>query len=195
MSNVAEKAFLAALSFLLILASCANENAGVKPEQELPFDRMTPAQHLQKAKDIVGSNGPSGLSNDQIQNATRHLSAIPDKAPEAVEALALQKQWVQAAQEEYLEKTRQSYTNTLETKLKEQGLDIVVTEVGDQLILADDLFKEEANRVQFLSTIRKIRDTQGLCQMGFRRVALGGNGVLADSHIYSLECRSPGSHK
>jgi hypothetical protein len=160
------------------------------PEPEVPFDQMTPAQHLAKAKSIMQVEDPSKLSRDQLDEATRHFSAIPDTAPEAAEAMAFQKQSLEAAKEKYLEKVRQKYTNDLEASLREQGLEIVVTELGDQLILANDLFKDEANRVQFLATIRNMRGLQGLCDAGFRRVAIGGSGVFAETHIYSLGCRS-----
>lgn len=159
------------------------------PEPEVPFDRMTRAQHLAKAKSIMQVEDPLKLSKDQRDEATRHFSAIPDTAPEAAEAMAFQKQSLEAAKEKYLEKVRRKYTNDLEASLREQGFDIVVTELGDQLILANDLFKDEANRVQFLATIRKLRDSQGLCDAGFRRVAIGGSGVFAGTHIYSLGCR------
>jgi hypothetical protein len=162
-----------------------------KPEPEVPFDRMTPAQHLAKGKSIMQVEDPLKLSKDQLDEATRHFSAIPDTAPEAAEAMAFQKQSLEAAKEKYLEKVRRKYTNDLEASLREQGFDIVVTELGDQLILANDLFKDEANRVQFLATIRKIRDSQGLCDAGFRRVAIGGSGVFAGTHIYSLGCKPP----
>jgi len=161
-----------------------------RPEPEVPFDHMTPSQHLAKAKSIMQVEDPTKLSKDQLDEATRHFSAIPGTAPEAAEAVAFQKQSLEAAQEKYLEKVRQKYTNDLEASLREQGFDIVVTELGDQLILANDLFKDEVNRVQFLATIRKSKDSQGLCDAGFRRVAIGSSGVFAGTHIYSLGCRS-----
>ena len=167
----------------------AKEAVKTESQPEIPFDRMTPSQHLEKAKAVMTTDDPLKLSPDQIKEATRHLSAIPDKAPEAAETLTLQKQWVDATKEKYLGKVRQKYTNDLETLLKEKGFDVVVTELGDQLILGDDLFKDEANRVEFLGTIRQMRDSQGLCAMGFRRVAIGGRGMFADNSIYSLGCR------
>jgi len=183
----AAKAVLTVIALMLTLIAC---NQNVKPEPEIPFDRMTPAQHLEKAKSIMKSEDPLNLSQEQIQEATRHLSAIPVSAPESAGAIAFEKQSIEAAKQKYLEKVRQKYTNDLQALLREQGFDIVVTELGDQLILASDLFKDEANRVQFLATIRKIRDSQSLCDVGFRRVALGGSGVFAGTHIYSLGCRS-----
>ena len=54
-----------------------------KPEPEVPFDRMTPAQHLAKAKSIMQVEDPSNLSKDQLDEATRHFRAIPDSTPES----------------------------------------------------------------------------------------------------------------
>jgi hypothetical protein len=161
-----------------------------KREPEVPFDRMTPAQHLAKAKSIMQVEDPSNLSKDQLDEATRHFSAIPDSAPESAEAIAFQKQSLEAAKEKYLEKVRQKYANDLQAMLQDQGFDTVVTDLGDQLILANDLFKDESNRVQILATIRKIRDSQGLCDAGFRRVALSGSGLFSGTHIYSLGCKA-----
>jgi hypothetical protein len=44
--------------------------------------------------------------------------------------------------------------------------------------------------VEFLTTIRKIRDAQGLCDVGFRRAALGEKGSLAGTHVYALDCKA-----
>jgi soluble cytochrome b562 len=160
-----------------------------KPEPaEMPFDRMTPAQHLAKAKAILTTDDPLNLSKDQTDEAFRNIKAIPESAPEASEAIALENRSVQAAKEKLQEKLRGKYTYDLEATFRDGGFDIVITDLGDQLILANDLLNDEGNRVQVLATIRK--DTQGLCELGFRRVALGGRGVLAGTHIYSLGCRS-----
>jgi hypothetical protein len=161
-----------------------------QPEPEIPFDRMTPAQHLAKAKSIMQVEDPSALPKDQLDEATRQMSAIPDSSPESKEAIAFQKQTLEAAKQKYLEKVRQKYTNDMETLLRDQGFDAVVTELGDQLILSNDLFKDEGNRVQFLPSIRRIANSQGLCEAGFRRVALSGSGVFSGTHIYSLNCRA-----
>ncbi|MGA2771671.1 MAG: hypothetical protein ABSG26_12735 [Bryobacteraceae bacterium] len=162
-----------------------------KPEPEVPFDRMTPAQHLAKAKSIMQVEDPSNLSKDQLDEATRHFRAIPDSTPESAEALASQRQSLEAATKKYLEKVREKYANDLEAVLRDQGLDTVVTELGDQLILASDLFNDESNRVQILASIRnKMRDSQGLCDLGFRRVALSGSGMFSGTHIYSLGCKT-----
>jgi hypothetical protein len=40
---------------------------------------------------------PLKLSNEQLDEATRHLTAIPDSAPESAEAIAFQKQSLEAA--------------------------------------------------------------------------------------------------
>jgi hypothetical protein len=161
-----------------------------KPEPEIPFDRMTPAQHLEKAKAIMKLADPLNLTQGQLQEATRHIGAIPDSAPESAEAIDLAKHSIEAARQQYSERVRQKYTHDLESILREEGLDVVVTQLGDQLILADDLFKDETNRVQVLATLRKLRDSQGLCDVGFRQVALSGRGVLAGTHIFSLGCKS-----
>jgi hypothetical protein len=58
---------------------------------------MTPAQHLAKAKSIMQVEDPLKLSNEQLDEATRHLTAIPDSAPESAEAIAFQKQSLEAA--------------------------------------------------------------------------------------------------
>lgn len=161
-----------------------------KSEPTIPFESMTPAQHLAKAKAIMQVDDPLKLSKDEIDEATRHMSAIPDSAPESKEAIAFQKQSLGAAKQKYLERVRQKYTNDLEALLRDQGFDIVVTELGDQLILSNDLFKDELNRVQFPATIRRIRDKQGLCNVGFRRVALSGRGLMSGSYTYSLGCKA-----
>ena len=172
----------------VMLPSCDSPNAteSSKPA-EVPFDSLTPAQHLAKAKAILATDDPSNLSQDQTDEAFRHIKAIPENTPEALEAIALENQSVKTAREKLLQKARRKYTNDLENTFRDGGVDVVITELGDQLILANDLLKEEGNRVQVLATIRK--DTDGLCQLGFRRVALGGKGMLDGTHIFSLGCR------
>ena len=179
-----------ALSILISVTTKQSPEEPKKAEPEIPFDRMTPAQHLAKAKTIMQVDNPLKLSKEQTDEAGRHMTAIPDSAPESKEAIAFQQQSLQAANQKYLEKVRRKYTNDLEVLLRDQGFDIVVTELGDQLILANDLFKDESNRVQFLATIRRVRDSQGLCDVGFRRVALKGEGMFTGINTYSLGCRS-----
>jgi hypothetical protein len=182
---------LTAVTLLIVATEVTKQSPQEQkhPEPEIPFDRMTPAQHLEKAKTIMNSEDPLKLTQYQIQEATRHIGAIPDSAPESAEAITLSKHSIEAAKQKYLERVRQQYTHELESRLRQQGFDIVVTQLGDQLILADDLFKDETNRIQFLATIRKSRDAQGLCDVGFRQVALSGRGVLAGSNTYSLGCK------
>jgi hypothetical protein len=186
----ATKAVLAVLALMLTLSACGSGSQSSKPQTEIPFDRMTPAQHLAKAKEIMTAEDPSRVSQDQIKEATRHLSAIPDTAPEHTEAVALRQQSTEAGKEKSLETVRRKYTNDLEKALRQQGFDFVVAELGDQLILENALLKDEDNRVEFLTTIRKIRDAQGLCDVGFRRAALGEKGSLSGTHVYSLDCKA-----
>lgn len=181
--------FFVLLLVLISVTTKQTPESQPKPEPEIPFNQMTPAQHLAKAKSIMQVEDPLSLPKEQLDEATRHMTAIPDSAPESKEAIALQKQSLEAAKGKYLEKVRRKYTNDLEVLLRDQGFDIVVTELGDQLILANDLFNDEGNRVEFLATIRRIRDKQGLCEAGFRRVALSGSGMFSGTHIYSLGCR------
>jgi len=208
-------------------------------QADVPFERMTPAQHLAKAKSIVRSAHLWKLSKDQIDEAGRNFKAIPSTVPEATEASAFLNQtidrevviaskssatraWaVENAERlgvqpsyhagekpepvvppsikkqratgiytpEQLEKARQAYANFLETYLKDRGFETTVTELGDVLILASDDLKDEDGRVAFLGAFRKTRNSQNLCAMGFRRVSIGGAGVLAGSHSYSLGCK------
>jgi hypothetical protein len=63
----------------------------------------------------------SKLSKDQLDEATRHFSASPDTAPEAAEAMAFQKQSLEAVKEKYLGEVRQKYTNDLEPHSENRG--------------------------------------------------------------------------
>jgi len=185
---------------LLLLMLACNQSVTPPPEQsvtspavqEIPFDQMTPAQHLEKAKSILNSEGILQLSQDQLQEVTRHFNAIPKSSPEAAAAMTLQKQAIEAAQTKYLERVRQKYASDLEASLTAQGFDIVVTQLGDQLIVASDLLKDDAGRIQFLASIRSPKDRQNLCAMGFRQVVIGASGLFAGNHNYSLNCKLPG---
>jgi soluble cytochrome b562 len=179
-----------ALLILISVVTHQTPQEQKKPEPTIPFESMTPAQHLARAKSIMQVDDPLSLSKEQRDEANRHMSAIPDSAPESKEAIDLMKRSVEAAKQQYLEKVRRKYTNDLQSLLQDEGFDIVVTELGDQLIMANDMFTDESNRVQFLATIRKVRDAQHLCDVGFRRVALSGRGMLAENHTYSLGCKS-----
>jgi hypothetical protein len=81
---------------------------------------------------------------------------------------------------------REQYANSLHALLRDKGYDIVVTELGDELILAADLFEDTSTRVQFLELVR--HSNSGLCNMGFRRVDIGKKGFFASSETYSLNC-------
>jgi hypothetical protein len=81
---------------------------------------------------------------------------------------------------------RQQYANNLGTQLKNQGYDIVVTELGDQLILAADFFEDTSTRVQFLNMLRK--SNSSLCNLGFSRLGISGKGLLSSTYTYSLNC-------
>jgi hypothetical protein len=159
-----------------------------KPEPEVPFDRMTPAQHLAKGKSLMQVEDLSKLSKD-LDEATRHFKAIPAKAPEATEAVAFQKQALKALTEQYMRKARRKYANDLEVELSGQGFDVSVISAEDRLgptlSLANDLFNDESLRLQYVVPLKK----RGLCNMGFRRVALGGSGLFSGMHDYSLGCR------
>jgi soluble cytochrome b562 len=179
--------------FLLLLSLIAcNQTAPPPPAPEIPFSQMTPAQHLEKARSILTSGNIVELSDDQMQDATRHLKAIPKSAPEAAAAMTLEKHSIDAAQAKLLERVRQKYASDLEATLTAQGFDIVVTQLGDQLIVASDVLKDDAGRIQFLASIRSGKEGQGLCNMGFRRVVISASGVLAENHTYSLNCKSSG---
>lgn len=78
----------------------------------------------------------------------------------------------------------------LKQHLGAQGFDIVVTELGDQLIVASDVLKDDAGRTQFLASIRSGKEGQGLCNMGFRRLVISAGGILAENHNYSLNCKA-----
>ncbi len=162
--------------WLMLMLSACNQN--VNQEPVIPFDHMTPAQHLEKAKSIMKSDNVLAIPQDQLKEAERHLSAIPKSAPESVEAIALERHAIEGAEDKVRERVRQNYTSELETSLREKGFDIVVTEVGDQLIVASDLLKDDSGRIQFLASIRKDRDAAGLCNMGFRRVTVSARSLL-----------------
>ena len=153
---------------------------------EIPFDQMTPAQHLERARSIL-QDGVLGLSEDQAQELDRHFSAIPKSTPEAAEARMLQKQSIDAAKGKYLERVRAKYASTLEAQLQSQGFDIVVTHLSDKLIVSSDVLKDDAGRIQFLAAVRNSR--KDFCNMGYRRVVLSANGVFAGNHTYSLNCK------
>lgn len=155
-------------------------------EQETPFDQMTAAQHLEKAKSIL-QGGILSLSQDQSKELDRHFAAIPKSAPESAEAKKLQKQAIEDAKEKYLERARAVYASKLEAQLQSQGFDITVTQLEDQLIVSCDLLKDDSGRLQFLSSIRNNR--KDFCNMGFRRAVLSANGVFSGTHTYSLDCK------
>lgn len=180
----------AVLLLFLTLSACNQSATPPAPQQEVPFDRMTPAQHLEKAKSIMNGGDILQLSQDQLQEATRHLNAIPKSGPEAEAAKALEKQSIDAVQAKYLERIRQKYASDLEATLTAQGFDIVVTQLGDQLIVASDVLKDDAGRIQFLASIRRGKEGQALCNMGFQRVVIGARGLLAEDHTYSLNCKA-----
>jgi hypothetical protein len=98
-----------------------------------------------------------------------------------------EKEAEEAATQKILERSREQYANALHASLREQGYEITVTELGDKLILAADLFRDTTTRVQFLSLIRK--SNADLCKMGFREVHLTGNGLFSSGQNYSLGCR------
>jgi hypothetical protein len=98
-----------------------------------------------------------------------------------------EKEVEESAKQKILERSREQYANALHASLREQGYDITVTELGDKLILAADLFKDTRTRVQFLSRIRK--SNADLCKMGFRAVNIGGSGLFSSSENYSLGCK------
>jgi hypothetical protein len=93
-----------------------------------------------------------------------------------------------AGESEYSPKhaMREQYANNLHALLRDKGYDIVVTELGDKLILADDLFEDTSTRVQFLDLLRK--SNTALCNMGFRRLDIGKKGFFTSSDTYSLNC-------
>ena len=101
----ATKIVLTVIALMLTLIACDHSS---NPEAEIPFDRMTPAQHLEKAKSIINSQDPLELSQGQISEAARHLSAIPASAPESAKAMAFEKQSFEAVKEKYLEKSGKS---------------------------------------------------------------------------------------
>ena len=175
----------------LSLTSC---NVGPAPATApvVLFEQMTPAQHLAKAKAIMQADDTSQIPQDQLQEVDRHIDAIPKSALEYAEGVAFKQQIISDAQAKLRKRVRQKYTGDLEASMRAQGFNIVVTEVEDQLIVSSDLLKDDEGRVQFLSAIRKNRDKQGLCSMGFRRVALSAAALLAGNHIYSLGC--PGTN-
>lgn len=181
----------------------AASDVAQKQRQEEAFRQLSPKEHLDKARLLLQVGSPQPSINEGLKN----LDAIPTSAPEFTDGKLLRRQFdaakkktdeeqarIQATaafetdKQKYLKTARKKYTNDLEALLREQGFDAVVTELGDTLIVANDLFKDEGNRVQFLASIRG-KNSQGLCQVGFRRVALGGTGVFAGTHSYSLECR------
>ncbi len=181
------------LVWLLLATTQQSRQTQTKAEPEIPFDQMTPSQHLARARSIMQVEDPLELSKDQIEQASRHLLAIPESAPESKEAVAFQKESLEAARTKFLERLRGNYAAQLQAQLREQGFDIVVTELGDRLIIADDLFKDEVNRIQFLANTRKMANAkgrQGLCDMGFRRVTIGPRGLLSDTYDYSLGCKA-----
>ena len=189
------------LAIVLVMMSIAGSKANTarmsvpekqtKAEPEVSFDRMTPAQHLAKAKAVMATNDPLSLTTGQIEEASRHLKAIPASAPESAEAVAFEEQSLEAMNQRYLEKVRAKYANDVETLLRGKGFDIVVTENGDELILASDLFTDEANRVYFLGTVRALKNSKNFCAMGFRRVSLSSSGFFSGTHVYSLGCKAP----
>lgn len=81
---------------------------------------------------------------------------------------------------------REQYANSLHALLRDEGYDIVVTELGDKLILAADFFEDTSTRVQFLQLVR--HSNSGLCNIGFRRVDIGKKGFFTSSETYSLNC-------
>jgi hypothetical protein len=127
------------------------------------------------------------LSQDQAKEVDRQFAAIPKSTPEWTEARLLQKQVTEAAKGKYLERARAVYASKLEAQLQSQGFDITVTQLDDQLIVSSDLLKDDSGRIQYLSSIRNNR--KDFCNMGFRRVVLGANGVFAGTHTYSLNCK------
>jgi zinc ribbon protein len=61
--------------------SSATAASGPTP-QEAQFNALTPSEHLTQAKLAL----KPGTTSDQIADGLRHLAAIPDSAPEAVQA-------------------------------------------------------------------------------------------------------------
>jgi hypothetical protein len=156
------------------------------PQPETPFDQMTPAQHLEKARSFL-QGGMLSLSQDQAKEVDRQFAAIPKSTPEWTEAKLLQKQVTEAAKAQYLKREREVYASKLQAQLESQGFDITVTQFEDELIVSSDLFKDDAGRIQFLSSIRSNR--KGFCNMGFRRAALSASGMFAGTYRYSLGCK------
>ena len=172
--------------FLALLNGC---DRGTQ-KTEIAFDQMTPAQHLEKAKSIMRVDDLSTIAQDEATEADRHLQAIPATVPESREAAALETQLIEAQHKKLALLIRQNYARDLEKSLQAKGYDIIVTQLGDELIVASDMLSSEAARVQYLASIRK---NKGLCDMGFRRVSLSERSLSADNHSYPLSCRTPKS--
>lgn len=64
-----------------------------KREAAARFNALTPAQHLETAKLALRP----GATSDALQEAQRHLKAIPPSSPEAARAKSLQKDLIKAA--------------------------------------------------------------------------------------------------
>jgi hypothetical protein len=143
---------------------------------------------------VLGDNPNDGLDPDKDEAGIRLASGNMIKVfdykdgwqPTKTEA-DKEKEAEATAEQKILERSREQYANALHASLREQGYEITVTELGDKLILAADLFKDTNSRVQFLSLIRK--SNADLCKVGFRELHLSGSGLLSSGENYSLGCK------
>jgi hypothetical protein len=173
------------------------------------FNSMTAAQHLAEAKRmLVLATDP--YSESGVQEAFRHLAAIPPNDPLVSEAnnvksellakqAAAQRAELQTQQvrtlallrQKQADEARVSVIRELQEKLRNLGYDLTVTrsEKPDEIVITSADFGDTDHRVRFLSFLRgRNGPTADVCLAGFQTVRLQGTGWRVFSEQYSLEC-------
>ena len=125
----------------------AAADAEAKRQQELVFNRLTPKQHLDKARTLLTDEAPQS----SVDEAVQHLNAISTSSPEHVDAQRLRQQYEVEKKKREAEQARIETVNakkqaieqaatdraardamakTLEDKLLDEGYNVDVKAIG-----------------------------------------------------------------
>lgn len=134
--------FIVLIPALSIIGKAPKNSPKVSPEQTAQqdrFNKMTPSEHLMEAKKAFEEGKPP-KSFGRVDDAKKHLSAIPNNAPEYIESqkltaevakreIEIQKA-VKILAEKLMIEQRKDFAKKYELSLLNSGMDTTITTEG-----------------------------------------------------------------